>query len=204
MAASGAERVVVDVETTGLGPGRRIVEIAMVVITAGGDVLDRFESLVAAPGSIGASRVHGLTRSELLSSPNFGHLASEVLRRLEGRVLVAHNLRFDWSTLAAEFGLLGVRLSDPGGICTATLAARCMNAGVGPSMVSLRDAAAHFDVAHHSPHTAAGDAEATRLLLEALRADSPLPSCRPMPRVANAWRLPAPRQAVTRQTKVDR
>ncbi len=42
-------------------------------------------------------------------APRFEEIGAELLERLEGRLLVAHNARFDYAFLRAEFRRLGIR-----------------------------------------------------------------------------------------------
>ena len=55
------EFAVIDVETTGLFPGRldRVVEVAVVRATGDGEILDEFETLVNPGRDLGPSSLHG-------------------------------------------------------------------------------------------------------------------------------------------------
>src|SRR4249919_2511492 len=41
-------------------------------------------------------------------APRFRDIAADLARRLEGRLLIAHNARFDYAFLKAEFGRVGI------------------------------------------------------------------------------------------------
>jgi DNA polymerase-3 subunit epsilon len=104
---------VVDVETTGLSPafGDRVCEIA-IIHARGGKEVSTFETLVnpGRPISPGAAAVNGITEAMVAKAPAFQKIAPEILRRLEGHVLVAHNAPFDLGFLTAEFQRLRLPL----------------------------------------------------------------------------------------------
>lgn len=99
----------VDVETTGGHPGwHRITEIAIVGMRDG-EVEWEWSSLVnpgcAIPPSIQV--LTGITDEMVAEAPGFEDLAREVLERLEGRLFVAHNVRFDHGFVRAELRRAG-------------------------------------------------------------------------------------------------
>jgi DNA polymerase-3 subunit epsilon len=104
-----APLLALDVETTGLSPARgdRIIEIALVRRDPGGErkgwsvLVDPERPIPAA-----ASRIHGILDDHLIAAPTFSAVADEVLARMEGAALVAHNAPFDLSFLDAELGRL--------------------------------------------------------------------------------------------------
>ena len=108
-----------DVETTGLSPAdNRISEIG--VVTVDGNHVDRW-----------TTRVKTATRRELASTlvseprvvddaPLFGDIAVELVQRLSGRLLIAHNARFDHAFLRAEFDRVGTAFR-PDVLCSVML-----------------------------------------------------------------------------------
>ena len=100
---------VIDVETTGLSPegGDRIVELGVVYLSEDGHVQDKWCTLVNPGRDVGATRIHGITASEVSSAPTFAQLAPYVLRAVVGRTIVAHNASFDLRFLAAEMERAG-------------------------------------------------------------------------------------------------
>lgn len=117
-----------DVETTGLEPyyGDKICEVAILKIRNGRKI-SSFHSLVD-PGrriSPGAYAVNGITHQMLKGKPKFAQIATDILRCLEGAVIVCHNAPFDMKFLEAE--LNDVKLSIPNSpvIDTLALARRC-------------------------------------------------------------------------------
>ena len=99
----------VDVETTGCAPGRhRVIDVA--VIGARGDELEfEWQSLVNPGGrvSAGITALTGIDNDMLAAAPPFEDIARELRTRLEGRVFVAHNVRFDYGFIRREFARLG-------------------------------------------------------------------------------------------------
>lgn len=122
----GTDFCVIDVETTGFSPrlGDRVVEVAAVRMREDGTVLDQWSTLVNPGRDLGASHIHGVTAGEVLDAPQFGQVAGDLLERLDGAVFFAHNLRFDWGFIAAEFERAGHSLPSWPGLCTMTLGAR--------------------------------------------------------------------------------
>lgn len=121
-----SEFCVIDVETTGFSPrlGDRVVEVAAVRMLGDGTVLDQWSTLVNPERDIGATHIHGITAGEVLDAPQFGQVAGDLLERLDGAVFVAHNLRFDWGFIAAEFERAGHTLPPWPGLCTMALGSR--------------------------------------------------------------------------------
>lgn len=95
---------IIDVETTGLFPalGDAICEIALIAVREG-QIVEEYERLVdpGRPISSEAYAVHRITSEMLLGAPTFAEIAEEVLSRLEGTAVVAHNAPFDLGFLAA-------------------------------------------------------------------------------------------------------
>lgn len=170
-AATPLERarfVVVDLETTGLSPGRdRICEIGAVGVEAL-ELRTRFETLVD-PGArlppVVAS-LTGLRERELRRAPPAHRAVGRFLAFAGDAVLVAHNARFDVAFLDREVELLtGRRLAGPV-VDTVWLARRLLAGRC--SRVSLRSLADFFGTAAEPCHRALPDAEATAEILLAL------------------------------------
>ncbi|MBE9610353.1 exonuclease domain-containing protein [Chitinilyticum piscinae] len=113
--------VLVDLETTGANPLRdRITEIGIVSIDEHGS--QRWSSLVnpQQPISDFIRELTGIDDAMVAEAPVFAELAAEVLARLKGRVLVAHNARFDYGFLRSEFKRAGIKFNAPV-LCTVKL-----------------------------------------------------------------------------------
>jgi len=103
--------VFLDLETTGTSADRdRITEVGLIEIDAG-EYAGEWSTLVNPdrPIPAGVASLTGITDEMLRGAPRFADIASELLERLEGRLLVAHNAHFDYAFLRAEFRRLGVR-----------------------------------------------------------------------------------------------
>ena len=100
-----APLAVVDIETTGSDPARdRITEIAVIEID-GFEVSGEWSTLVN-PGVRLPSPIQaltGITEDMLAAAPRFADLAEELHERLQGRLFIAHNARFDYGFLRREF-----------------------------------------------------------------------------------------------------
>lgn len=112
----------VDVETTGLSPAEnRIAEIG--VVTVDGGRVERWTTRVKTVRSReSASLIVAEPESEY-NAPSFGSIATELAQRLSGRLLVAHNARFDHAFLRAEFDRVGIPF-NPQVVCSVMLSRR--------------------------------------------------------------------------------
>jgi len=112
----------VDIETTGCAPGRhRVIDVA-VIGARDGEVEFEWQSLVNPGGRIpaGITALTGIDNDMLADAPPFADIAAELRRRLDGRVFVAHNVRFDYGFIRREFALLGREWRVPN-LCTVRL-----------------------------------------------------------------------------------
>ena len=96
----GLGYAVVDLETTGLEPqDEAIIEVGVVLLDPRGREQLRWDSLVNPHRHPGPTHIHGITPDDLTDAPELGTLAPALVELLRGRVLVAHNIRFDASFL---------------------------------------------------------------------------------------------------------
>jgi DNA polymerase III subunit epsilon len=156
---------VIDVETTGLRANwhDRIIEIAVVHLDERGRVQGDWSSLINPDRDLGPQQIHGISVAEAGRAPTFAQLAGEIVARLRGRTVVAHNLAFDALFLAAEFRRLGVTVPVDGrqGLCTMQLAPHFLPSA-GRSLIDCRRAAGLPD---HRAHSALHHAHAAADLL---------------------------------------
>ena len=109
---------VVDVESTGFSRFDRIVEFACVTVVDGA-VVEEYETLIQPERDPGPVHIHGITPEMLQAAPSFETVAGDISSRLDGAVLVAHNISFDVRMLRQEADRLGGPEFDPGqGLCT--------------------------------------------------------------------------------------
>ncbi len=113
---------IVDVETTGGQAGwHRVTDVAIVAMR-GGEVESEWHSLVnpGVPIPPSIQVLTGITAHMVADAPRFEDLAGEILRRLEGRMFVAHNVRFDYGFIRTELRRAGHAFSAPQ-VCTVRL-----------------------------------------------------------------------------------
>jgi DNA polymerase-3 subunit epsilon len=104
--------VLLDLETTGATPSyHRITEIALIRFEYGVET-ERWQTLVNPGVSISSfiSRLTGITNEMVQGAPTFEDVASILYDYLDGAVLGAHNVRFDYGFLKSEYGRLGAVL----------------------------------------------------------------------------------------------
>jgi DNA polymerase-3 subunit epsilon len=116
---------VVDLETTGMSAQYgRIIEIGILRVV-GGKVERTFSSLVNPDCYIHPmiEQLTGISNREVENAPSFSSIAKEVSKILADAIFVAHNARFDYSFLKAEFARTGREFS-PRCLCTMKLSRR--------------------------------------------------------------------------------
>ena len=157
---------VLDVETTGFTPATdRVVEIAVVHADPDGAVTDEWHTLLDPDGAdVGPTHVHGIEQRDVDGAPRLARVAPELVARLAGRVVVAHNAEFDLAFLRAELARAGSAAPTPV-VHLCTLAASRLHL---PALRwrKLADCCAAAGVHQSDAHAALGDARATAALLE--------------------------------------
>jgi DNA polymerase-3 subunit epsilon len=102
---------IVDVETTGTDPTvDRITEIAVLEVDdfrLAGQWSTLLNPGGVIPGAIQA--LTGISQDMVERAPRFAQVADELYQRLEGRIFVAHNARFDYGFLRREFERAGIK-----------------------------------------------------------------------------------------------
>ncbi len=112
----------VDLETTGSNAlVDRITEVG-IVLWDEGRVVERWSSLVNPETPIPAfiQNLTGISDEMVAQAPLFAELAPDILDRLQGRLFVAHNARFDHGFLRNEFKRAGIEFKPPV-LCTVKL-----------------------------------------------------------------------------------
>ncbi len=159
----------VDLETSGGNAARdRIIEAAVVAVDDG-VVFDEWSQLIALgrplPPSITA--LTGIDDDMLADAPEFAGVRDELLERLRGRVVVAHNARFDYGFLRHEFAREGITFRAPV-LCTVRLSRALYPGHRGHGLERLIE---RFGLHCEARHRALGDARATVRFVEAAAAD---------------------------------
>jgi DNA polymerase-3 subunit epsilon len=155
------EWAVLDVETTGLAPGRHRVIEAGVVIVRGGEIREQYSRLVNPERKIPAfiTSFTGITQHMVNRSRRTAEVLPELRTFIGQRVVVGHNIGFDLGFLAYECARIGIELSFPDdGLDTIALARRYLT-GMRRARLDRLAAALHVPVA--TRHRALADARIT-------------------------------------------
>ncbi|GGY84440.1 exonuclease [Cellvibrio zantedeschiae] len=99
--------VIVDIETTGGNVTYdRITEIGIIEVTENG--ITEWSTLInprtKVPETI--QRLTGITNAMVESAPYFEQVAKEIILKLQGKLFIAHNVRFDYGFIRNEFARL--------------------------------------------------------------------------------------------------
>ncbi len=100
---------IIDVETTGLSAANeKITEIA-IVLYDGKKVTGTFSTLLDPEKKIPyrITRMTGITNFMVKGKPKFYEVAKRIVELTENRIIVGHNVRFDYAFLKSEFKSLG-------------------------------------------------------------------------------------------------
>lgn len=101
--------VFLDLETTGATATRdRITEIGMVEVSERG--VQRYSQLVNPQARIPEfiAQLTGITDDMVADAPTFDEIAGDLFDRINGRLFIAHNARFDYGFIKNEFRRVGV------------------------------------------------------------------------------------------------
>lgn len=163
---------VVDIETSGLSTRRhRVLQVAVATVVDG-QIVEEWSSLIRARWPwqrIGPRHVHGLTRDQLRDAPLRDDVLREFAQRVDGAVLCAHNVEFDWAFLVRDARRAGVELAPAHQLCTLRLSRR-----LDPNRQMshrLGDVCARYGIVNERAHDARFDARATAQVLPRLLAE---------------------------------
>jgi DNA polymerase-3 subunit epsilon len=111
--------VVFDIETTGLSPtSDRMIEIGLIRTDNLGNPLAYWSSLINPQQAVTATEIHGISDKDVANSPTFEDVLDQVLPRIRGQALAAHNAEFDISFLKVELARVGWDLPRTPVLCT--------------------------------------------------------------------------------------
>ncbi len=121
-----AEYLVVDTETNGKSGAECEVTEVGAVLVGGGELHDRWETLLAvrAPLGRGIQRFTGISQAMVDEAPPAEAMLPELAELMRGKVLVAHSAQFDVRVLRQAFQREGVAWPAPPVLCTVALARR--------------------------------------------------------------------------------
>ncbi len=157
---------IIDIETTGLSAGKdRITEIA-IIQHDGDNITGKWSSLINPECLISPfiTRLTGISNDMVATAPRFFEVAAEIVKQLEGRIFIAHNVRFDYNFLQATFRELGFPFHMPH-LCTVKLSRALMPGLPGYGLDKLCLA---LGIINTDRHRAMGDAISTTTLFEHL------------------------------------
>jgi DNA polymerase-3 subunit epsilon len=170
--------VFLDTETTGIGAGAEIIELA--VVDLDGNAL--IDTLVAPVAAIPAesTRIHGLVDADVAGAPSWGDVYPLLAPLLRERPVVVYNAEFDRRMIERCCTARGLTMESGEWHCA--MRSYATWAGVRSSrhrrrfrLYALGDALAAFDLPAGN-HRALGDALACRSLVIALAGDEGLSS----------------------------
>jgi len=157
---------IIDTETTGGKPlNDRVTEIA-IIIHNGKRVVESYSTLINPCRKIDpfVSGMTGITDEMVQDAPLFGDVVQKIIDLTEGKIFVAHNVRFDYGVLRNEFKRLGKTFIRKQ-LCTVKLTRKIIP---GLPSYSLGRLCESLDIQIQNRHRALGDAEATAVLFEKL------------------------------------
>ncbi|MCF8234708.1 MAG: GIY-YIG nuclease family protein [Bacteroidales bacterium] len=173
---------VIDVETTGLSPrSEKITEIA-IYIHDGKQVVDEFSSLINPEKKIPyrITAITGISNKMVEEAPRFYEIAKQIVELTDGKVVVGHNVNFDYNFIRHEFKRLGYEYKRKT-FCTCRMSKKAFP---GRRSYGLGKLCRELNISNHARHRAAGDALATTRLFEMIRAVDPELAGKP-PRTLN-------------------
>jgi DNA polymerase-3 subunit epsilon len=155
--------VVFDIETTGLSPASdRMIEIGLIRTDTLGNPLAYWSSLINPQQSVTATEIHGISDKDVANSPTFEDVLDQVLPRIRGQALAAHNAEFDISFLKVELARAGWDLPKTPVLCTME---ESQNFIPGLSRRRLQDCIDALGIDQAVEHRALGDASLATALV---------------------------------------
>jgi len=149
--------IFLDLETTGMtATHERITEIGLVEV-ANGELIGSWSQLVNPQKGIPPfiQSLTGISNEMVRDAPTFEQLAPALWQRLQGKILIAHNARFDYGFLRNEFGRAGLAYRSRV-LCTAKLSRKLFPEHRRHNLDSLIE---RYGLACSARHRALGDAE---------------------------------------------
>ncbi len=155
---------IIDVETTGLNARtEKITEIA-IYIHDGNKIIDEFITLINPEVRISyqITALTGINNKMVAESPKFYEVAKQIVEITEDKIIVGHNVNFDYGFIRHEFKRLGYDFKRKT-LCTCKLSRKAFphrrSYGLGKLCREL-------NIPNHARHRASGDALATAILFE--------------------------------------
>lgn len=157
---------IIDIETTGLSPAKeKITEIA-IIIHDGEKVVEEFSTLLNPERKIPyrITQITGINNQMVNDAPKFYEAAKQIVELTENKIIVGHNVRFDYGFIRSEFKSLGFDFKRQT-IDTIKLARKLIP---GKPSYGLGKLCKSLGIENPDRHRALGDATATKTLFELL------------------------------------
>ncbi|OYT10512.1 MAG: DNA polymerase III subunit epsilon [Bacteroidetes bacterium 4572_112] len=157
---------ILDVETTGLSAkNEKITEIA-IILHDGQKETDSYSTLINPERRIPyrITQITGINDAMVQNAPKFYEVAKKILKMTEGRILVGHNVRFDYNFLISEFSEFDYVFKRKT-VCTVKTSRKLIP---GQASYSLGKLTLSLGIPHGDKHRAMGDTKATAILFEKL------------------------------------
>jgi DNA polymerase-3 subunit epsilon len=156
---------IISLETTGISPqhGDHLVELSIQTVNWNGELLDSYETLVHPGKDVEGFQIHGITDDMVKNAPLASEIVPDVLSRLNGKTLVAHDLDFAVRFLEP---ILNGSMPKLEGICTLKL----FNLVAPQSgLRRLEQLCTYYDIDFSVRHSAKSDSLATAKLFSILK-----------------------------------
>ena len=177
----GAPLAVIDFETTGLDTSScHAVSVAVVHIDLGQSNAELVYSQMidpCVPIPQVTTDIHGIADGDVSGCPTFKEQLPDLLEALDGRLLAAFNLPYDWSMLNTELSRCGVEGFPLYGICGKVLAMYVDDERQGKGFHRLVNVAGRRGY-EYDAHNAAADALVAAKVIEDM-----------LPQAARMWRM---------------
>lgn len=157
---------IIDIETTGLSPSaEKITEIA-IIIHDGKKVIEEFSSLINPERKIPyrITQITGINSKMVDDAPKFYEIAKQIVELTDNKVIIGHNVRFDYGFIRNEFKSLGYDFKRQT-LDTIKLARKLIP---GKPSYGLGKLCKSLGIENPDRHRALGDATATKTLFELL------------------------------------
>jgi len=164
--------VFIDLETTGTNTLQdRVTEVGFYEVHDG-DVVEEWSSLInpEKPISPFIEQITGISTAMVAKAPRFSEIAEELQGKLAGKVLVAHNARFDYGFLKSEFRRLKITFQEDI-LCTLKLSRALFPEQKKHNLDELIE---RHDLNVQDRHRALGDAQVVKDFFAKIRDELPL------------------------------
>jgi len=158
---------IIDTETSGGKYNEeKIIEIG-ILIYDGNKIIETFQSLINPQKKVDyfVQKLTGIKEKELKSCKTFKDHAKEIKKLLKNKVIVGHNVEYDYRVLKNEFKIIGIDYKAK------TLCIIEMSKKIFPDLESykLKKICKHFNIELNNHHRAFDDAKATSELFKIIR-----------------------------------